>query len=223
MLSERLADRRQRFAAIDIYPVTSAPLSNGRSNRQVVEAVLAGGARIVQLRAKEASRGEIYRQALELRELTTAAGALLIINDYLDSALAVDADGVHLGQDDLPCAAAKRISGDLLICVSTHNKEEALRAQDDGADAINIGPLYETGTKSTAVDAIGPAAVADIAPQLRIPFTVMGGIKPHHIPDVVAQGATRIAVVTAITAADNMEAATRGLRDAIARAAAARA
>ncbi|MGE0434892.1 MAG: thiamine phosphate synthase [Planctomycetota bacterium] len=217
-MSHRLDDRRARFAAIDIYPVTSAPLSAGRSNLQVLDAVLAGGARIVQLRAKELAKGEVYAQAVAFRERTLAAGALLIINDHLDIALAVDADGVHLGQGDLPCTAAKRISGDLLVCISTHDREQALRAQDDGADAINIGPLFETGTKSTPIAPIGPEAISAVVAELRIPFTVMGGIKREHIPQVVAHGATRIAVVTAITAQPDMVAATRELREAIARA-----
>jgi len=210
-MSATKAQRLARFPAADIYVVTCAPLSRGRSNDDVLEAVIAGGGRMIQLRDKDASPRELYAMAQRFRQRTREAGVLLIINDYLDVALAVDADGVHLGQDDLPLEAARRIAPDLIIGRSTHSLHQALDAQAGGADYINIGPIFPTGTKEHSAP-LGPQAIRTIAPHLHIPFTVMGGINLANIDDVVAAGARRIAVVTAVTQADDMAAAVRALR-----------
>jgi thiamine-phosphate pyrophosphorylase len=206
-----LDERRARFAAADLYVVTCAALSRGRSNDEVLEAVIAGGGRIIQLRDKELGTRALYEQAQRFRARTRAAGVLLIINDHVAIAAAVDADGVHLGQDDLPTEAVRRIAPQLLIGRSIHSLAQALAAQDEGADYVNIGPIFPTGTKEhTAL--LGPQAISAIAPQLRVPFTVMGGIKAGNMHAVMAAGARRIAVVTAVTQADDMPAAVRALR-----------
>ena len=140
---------------------------------------------------------------------------LLIINDRIDIALAVDADGVHLGQEDLPLAAARRIASELLIGVSTHSREEALQAQEGGADYVNIGPIFPTRTKEGVTRFLGPEAIPGIAAGLEIPFTVMGGINGGNIGKVVSQGARRVAVVTAVTMADDMAGAVAALRESI--------
>ncbi|MCX7846649.1 MAG: thiamine phosphate synthase [bacterium] len=210
-MTSKKAERLARFAAPDLYVVTCAPLSRGRSNDEVLEAVIAGGGRLIQLRDKEASPRAFYAMAQRFRERTRAAGVLLIINDHLDIALAVDADGVHLGQDDLPLEAARRLAPDLIIGRSTHSLEQALDAQAGGADYVNIGPIFATATKEHSA-ALGPEAIRTIAPHLHIPFTVMGGIKLDNIDEVVAAGARRVAVITAVTQADDMVAAVRALR-----------
>ena len=140
---------------------------------------------------------------------------LLIINDRIDIALAVDADGVHLGQEDLPLSAARRIAPELLIGISTHSREEALKAQDEGADYVNIGPIFPTRTKEGVTRFLGPEAIPGIAAGLEIPFTVMGGIGGANIEQVLAQGARRVAVVTAVTMADDMAGAVAALRETI--------
>ncbi len=206
-----LAERQARFADVDVYVVTCAALSRGRRDEDVLEAVIAGGGKIIQLREKELGTREFYALAVTFRARTRAAGVLLMINDRVDIAVAVDADGVHLGQDDLPTAAARRLAPELLIGRSTHSLAQALEAQAQGADYVNIGPIYATGTKAHAVP-LGPAAIRAIGPRLRIPFTVMGGIKLENIDEVVAAGARRIAVVTAVTQADDMAAAVRAMR-----------
>jgi thiamine-phosphate pyrophosphorylase len=129
---------------------------------------------------------------------------LLIINDHLDVAVAVDADGVHLGQEDLPVEVARKLAPDLLIGASTHSLEQALRAQHDGADYINIGPIFPTKTKEGAEHFLGPDAIAEISSQIQVPFTVMGGIKEENIGDVLTRGARKVAVVTAITKASDI-------------------
>jgi thiamine-phosphate pyrophosphorylase len=204
--------RRNAFKQVDIYPVTCERLSNGRSNLEVLKAVIAGGAGIIQLREKECSGKKLYDLAVKFREITTKAGVLLIINDHLDIALAVAADGVHLGQDDLPLQAARQIAPDLLIGASTHSLAEAIQAQKEGADYINIGPIFPTGTKEGIERLLGPEAIAAISPEIDVPFTVMGGISESNIDRVLANGARRVAMVTAITRAPDITAQVRALR-----------
>lgn len=207
--------RQEMFSAMDIYPVTCERLSARRSNLEVLEAVIRGGSRIIQLREKELSGSALYGLALKFREITEAAGVLLIINDHLDIALAVGADGVHLGQDDLPIEAARKLAPHMLIGASSHSLEEALAAEKAGADYVNIGPVFPTGTKELKTRVLGPEAIAAIAPHLAVPFTVMGGINGSNIDQVLAAGARRVAVVTAITQARDMAATCADLRSRI--------
>lgn len=211
MIHANHAERMRRFSEAGLYLVTSQALSAGRSTRGIVEAALAGGVRLVQLREKEMPLREYVALAEDVRRLTESSGALLIINDRIDVALAVGADGVHLGQDDLPVPVARRLAPDLVIGVSTHSIEEALRAQEEGASYINIGPIYPTGTKQWEGDYLGLEGLKSIASVARIPFTVMGGIKPVHIPDLIRAGARTIALVTAVTAAADPGLACRSL------------
>ncbi|PJC76565.1 MAG: thiamine phosphate synthase, partial [Syntrophobacterales bacterium CG_4_8_14_3_um_filter_58_8] len=192
--------------------------SAGRSNLEVLDAAIRGGAGIIQLREKECTAGDLYRLALRFRKVTADARMLLIINDHVDIALAVEADGVHLGQEDLPLAAARAIAPDLLIGISTNSREEALKAQGEGADYVNIGPIFPTRTKEGATRFLGPEAIAGIAAGLEIPFTVMGGINGDNIDRVLTQGARRVAVVTAVTMADDMAEMIASLREKIRRA-----
>ena len=207
--------RKEKFRKVDLYPVTCERLSVGRSNFDLLEAAIRGGAKIVQLREKELGTRDLFGMALAFRKRTAEAGMLLIINDRIDIALAVDADGVHLGQEDLPLAAARRIASELLIGVSTHSREEALQAQEGGADYVNIGPIFPTRTKEGVTRFLGPEAILGIAAGLEIPFTVMGGINGGNIGKVVSQGARRVAVVTAVTMADDMAGAVAALRESI--------
>jgi len=207
--------RIEAFNQIDLYPVTDQGLSLGRTDLEVLEGLIAGGARIVQLREKHISKKDLYHLAQAFRQRTSQAGMLLIINDHLDIALACGADGVHLGQDDLPPAAAKELAPELIIGVSTHNLEEALEAQEQGADYVNIGPIFATQTKELSMKPLGPEAIKEIAPHLKIPFTVMGGINRSNIQEVLQAGARRIAVVTAVTKAGDIGQAVRELRQII--------
>lgn len=200
-----------RFLAAGLYVVTSASFSAGRNTLDVVADALAGGVRLFQLREKDLPIGELVALGSETRLLTDEAGAILLINDRVDVALAVGADGVHLGQDDFPIDQARKLGPDLVIGASTHNVGEAIRAQDEGASYVNIGPVFPTKTKQNAGEFIGMDGVREISKHLRIPFTVMGGIKEDHIPGLLEAGARTIAVVTAVTAADDPAAAARRL------------
>ncbi|MHB9099657.1 MAG: thiamine phosphate synthase [Syntrophales bacterium] len=212
------AMRREKFLRVDLYPVTCERLSAGRSNFDLLEAAIRGGARIIQLREKECATGDLYRMALRFREITAEAGMLLMINDHIDIALAVKADGVHLGQEDLPLAAARKIAPELLIGISAHSRQEAVKAEGEGADYVNIGPIFPTRTKEGVRRFLGPEAIPEIAAGLKIPFTVMGGIGGANIDRVLAQGARRVAVVTAVTEAPDMAGAVAALREKIVRA-----
>ena len=203
------------FHQVDIYPVTCEELSEGRSNLEVLEAVIRGGAKIIQLREKEYQKKELYHLAVKFREMTQKEGVLLIINDHVDIALAVDADGVHLGQEDLPLTVARQLAPELLIGASTHSLEQALQAEKDGADYINIGPIFITKTKEGVESSLGPEAIARISPYIKVPFTVMGGIDEENLELVLAKGARRVAMVTAITRAADIAASVRLLKERI--------
>ncbi len=204
-----------RFLEIDVYPVTCRQLSAGRSNLEVLQAVIRGGARIIQLREKDLCDRDLFHLARAFREITREAGLLLIINDRLDIALAVEADGVHLGRADLPVAAARRLAPELLIGASAHSCEEAQQAEEEGADYVNIGPIFPTRTKADARHFLGPDAIREIRRHIRIPFTVMGGINERNIHQVLAAGARRVAMVTAITQAPDIAERVRCLRELI--------
>lgn len=208
---DALARRMTAFCDAGLYLVTSQALSAGRSTTDVVRAALSGGVRLIQLREKDLSVRAYARLAAEVRELTASAGALLIINDRIDVALAVGADGVHLGQDDFPIADARRIAPGLIIGASTHSIEEAEDAQLRGASYVNIGPIFPTNTKVWDAAFLGLEGLRRIAPRVSVPFTVMGGIKRSHIAELTRAGANTIALVTAVTMADDPARAAREL------------
>lgn len=205
-------ERMQKIEAIDIYPVTCQKLSEGRDNLAVLDAVMAAGARIIQLREKNWEKKAVYELAVQFRQRTREGQILLIINDHVDIALAVDADGVHLGQEDLPIEAARSVAPGLIIGASSHSLEEALGAEKEGADYVNIGPIFPTSTKKGAVHFLGPEAIQEIGPHLTVPFTVMGGINAENIHQVLEAGARRVAMVTGITRAPDILGRVRELR-----------
>ena len=208
-------ERLAKLKEIDIYPVTCQDLSEGRTNLEVLTAILEGGAKIIQLREKQWSKKDLYNLAVEFRGHTRRYDALLIINDHVDVALASGADGVHLGQEDLPVEAARNLAPELIIGASSHSLKEALKAEKDGADYVNIGPIFPTKTKADAVCFLGPGAIIEIGPQLTVPFTTMGGITPDNIHSVLKAGARRVAMITGITRAADIAQRVRQLREAI--------
>ncbi|MBN2301411.1 MAG: thiamine phosphate synthase [Lentisphaerae bacterium] len=200
-----------RFGAAGLYVVTSAEFSAGRGTIPIVKSALAAGVKLIQLREKNSTMRELINLGRTVRDMTARAGALLIINDRIDIAMAIGADGVHLGRNDLPTREARAIAPDMIIGASTHNRSEALSAEADGASYVNLGPVFPTKTKDHLDSFIGMEGVKEISKLLSIPFTVMGGIKKNHIPDLVSLGVRTIAVVTAVTAAPDPEKAAREL------------
>ncbi|MFH7320158.1 thiamine phosphate synthase [Desulfurivibrio sp. D14AmB] len=205
-------ERLRKFnEEVSLYPVSCEKLARGRSDLEWLAAVLAGGAKIVQLRDKESGGRALLAKAHAFRRATREAGALFIVNDRLDIALLSGADGVHLGNDDLPAEEVRRFAPQLLIGVSCNTEEQAASAAARGASYYNIGPLFTTGTKEGLKEFLGIEAIARFSRHSTLPFTVMGGIKKHHLPELRAAGVRRPAVVTAITGADDMAGATREL------------
>ena len=206
------AERMAVFEAADLYVVITGAFCAGRSPLDVLDACLAAGVRLVQMREKDGSDLARHELGRAFRARTRDAGALMIVDDRVDLALALDADGVHLGQSDLPIAAARRIAPELVIGASSHDPAEAVAAQDAGASYVNIGPVYATQTKDVPTGVVGLNMIDAIRPLLRVPFTCMGGIKAGNIGPVLARGARHCAVVTAVTAAPDPRAAAAELR-----------
>ncbi|KPJ97928.1 MAG: thiamine-phosphate diphosphorylase [Desulfobacterales bacterium SG8_35] len=200
---------------VTIYPVSCEPLAKGRSDIEWLEAVLAGGAKMVQLRDKHSDDLALYRKALVFREMTNKAGALFIVNNRVDIALLVKADGVHLGNTDLPAREVRKLAPHLIIGVSCNRPEHAASAKERGASYFNIGPLFKTETKKKLTPFLGPDAIQEFAALCDLPFTVMGGVKLDHVEQLVAGGAHRIAVVTALTQAKDIAAETKRWIEAI--------
>ena len=196
-----LDERIGAFRLTDVYPVVTSEFCLGRSPVAVAESLLKGGVRLLQIREKTMPDRPFLDLLRQVRELTWDYGALLIVDDRVDVALIAQADGVHLGQDDLPLPDARRIAPDLLIGVSTHNADEIYRAQDEGCSYLNIGPIFPTQTKQLACTFIGLEQLKSLIPLVHVPFSVMGGIKYSNLVDLKAAGAGRIAAVTAFTQA----------------------
>jgi thiamine-phosphate pyrophosphorylase len=198
---------------LQCYAITDQASARGRDDAAVAEALLKGGSTCLQYRAKKVRAREQWRMAGVLRRLTKEAGALFIVNDRVDLALEAAADGVHLGQDDLPVAQARSLARragrpDLLVGLSTHSLEQARAAERDGADYIGYGPIYATQTKEHNVPHVGPESLARVLESLAVPVVAIGGIKREHLGRLAALGARHCAIVTALTsAADVAEAA----------------
>ena len=196
----------------NLYVVTDRQLTGGRPLRLVVEAALRGGARAVQLREKDLPPRELYPLALEMRQLTQAYGARLLINDRADVALAVNADGVHLTTTSLPASIARQVLGPRrLIGVSTHTRAEAQAAVEEGADFVVFGPVFFTPSKAPYGQPVGLDALRAVRAVVKSPILAIGGIKPTNLDQVLAAGADGIAVISAIISADDPTAATQDL------------
>ncbi len=194
-----------------VYPVSCEKLAAGRSDREWLDQVIAGGAKIVQLRDKESADRELLAKALYFREKTKEAGVLFFINDRLDIGLLADVDGMHVGQKDLPPEEIRKLAPDILIGLSCNTEEQVEKLGSEvaqGKSAVsyyNIGPIFHTGTKEGLQDFLGVGAIRKFSIHCSLPFTVMGGIKLSDLESVLDAGAKRVAVVTAISQAINIE------------------
>ena len=199
--------------AIDysIYLVTDEACLHGRPLLECVEEALAAGVTLVQYRAKAADGGVLYAEACKLKELCDKYNVPLIINDRLDIALAVGAAGVHLGQDDLPCAVARRLLGeDFIIGVSAHNPAEAEQAVSEGADYLGCGAVFGTATKHD-VAKLGLENLRAIRKAVAVPMVGIGGITADNYAEVLATGANGAAIVSGILAQDDIGAVVKKL------------
>lgn len=196
-----------------LYVIIDRNSLKGRDPAYLAQEAIEGGADIIQLRDKNASASEILAVGRAIRELTRRNKVPFIINDKVDIAVAVEADGVHLGQDDLPIEVARSIIGrGKLIGLSTHSLPQALEAQKKGADYIGVGPIFSTPTKPD-YKAVGIDLIKEVKDKISIPFVAIGGIDGSNIDEVIAAGARRVAVVRAVCGAEDVREAAERLKE----------
>lgn len=198
---------------LSLYVLTDAKLARGRSHEDVVAAALRGGATVIQYREKNATTRQLIEQATRLRALCRAYHVPFIVNDRVDIALAVEADGVHVGPDDMPVALARQLMGrDKIVGASAGTVEEARAAIADGADYLGVGAIFATATKADAGEPIGLAGLQQIVRVSTVPVVGIGGINASNAASVIHAGANGVAVISAVVSADDVERATRELK-----------
>lgn len=199
-----------------VYVITDRSAAAGRALPDLVRAAIRGGATVIQLRDKEATTRELIELGRALLDVTRPAGVPLIVNDRVDVALAIGAEGVHVGVDDMPVALARRLLGpDRLLGYSPDSPEGARQGEREGADYLGIGDVFGTPTKADAGAPIGLGALAAAAGAVSIPVVAIGGITAGNAASAVRMGAAGVAVISAVVGADDPELAARRLRDAI--------
>ncbi|MDD2752878.1 MAG: thiamine phosphate synthase [Candidatus Omnitrophica bacterium] len=191
-----------------LYCITSQQHSLGRTTLQVAEEMISAGVKIIQYREKDKkTKLEKYNDCLKLRKMTRENGVTFIVNDDADIALAVKADGIHIGQEDMPLDAVRALTGeDFIIGVSTHSPEQAKEAVLKGADYIGVGPIYKTKTKKGVGKPVGLEYLDYVTKNIHIPFVAIGGIKMHNLMEVRQHGGKCVAMVTEIVGAENIKA-----------------
>jgi thiamine-phosphate pyrophosphorylase len=201
--------------ATPLYVILDRAAARGRDLSTLLDAVLEGGCRVVQLREKTMPLSEVYPVARALRRRCREAGCLFIVNDRVDLALALEADGVHVGQEDLPAREARRLlRPGMILGVSTHDEGQARRAQGDGADYIAVGSMFPTGSKP-GFQLVGPKLLRRVRGEIPLPLVAIGGITVDNVAEVVRAGADAVAIISAVCAAADPAAATRRFLDSI--------
>ena len=202
-----------------LYLVTDRGLSRGRSTREIVTDAVYGGVTVVQLREKDCSTREFIEQALAIKKFLKDQSVPLIINDRVDVAQAVKADGVHLGQTDMPLGMAKKLLGDsMIIGISAESLQDAIEAEKGGADYLGVSPIYATPTKTDTAPPLGLDGLREIRKAVRLPLVGIGGLNRDNAAEVIRSGADGVAVVSAIVAADDPQTAADELKQIILRA-----
>jgi thiamine-phosphate pyrophosphorylase len=195
-----------------LYVVTTDLSHSAQTHIDIAGDAVAGGATVIQLREKRASTKDILLLAQRIRELTRKAGVCFIVNDRIDIGLATDADGVHIGQNDMPLREARRLlGGQRIIGVTATNMEEAIEAERNGADYLGVSPIFATPSKEDAGQPMGLEKLKEIRENVRIPIVAIGGITGENVARVISTGADGIAVISAIAAASDRRKATAEL------------
>jgi len=211
--TRRMSGMTLKHVDYSVYLVTDRDLSLGRSTLEIVTAAVSGGTTIVQLREKSANTREFIQEALKLKAYLKKMGVPLVINDRLDVAQVVQADGVHLGQTDLPIEMARNIVGEqMLIGISAESLGDAIEAEKAGADYLGVSPIYATPTKTDTAPPLGLEGLRQIRHSVNLPLVGIGGLNRSNAGAVIEAGADGVAVVSAIVSADNPELAARELR-----------
>lgn len=198
-----MKSKKSLLKASRLYLILDKPTLGECSLENIYSAAIEGKIGLIQLRDKKSSKADLLDFAIRLSKGLSQSKALFIVNDYVDVAAASGADGLHLGQNDLPLNRARKILGrDRIIGISCHNLSQALRAQNEGADYIGIGPVYATATKP-GYKPIGLEALGELKDKIKIPYFAIGDIHAGNIKEVIAFGARRVAVCRAVLKADN--------------------
>ncbi len=190
------------YIPLGIYGITAENFAKGRSNIECVRQMIEGGIRIIQYREKYKTLKEKTKEAKEIAKICKDNGVIFIVNDHVDIAMLVDADGVHVGQDDMDIKDVRKIIGDKIIGVSTHAPKEALKAQEDGADYIGVGPIFKTTTKDRKP--VGIEYLEFAMKNIKIPYVAIGGIKKHNFNTIINTGAKRVSLVSEIVGASDV-------------------
>jgi len=210
-LTSDLLRQNKRERIVGLYLIIDHEALGERDEADVASQALRGGAKVIQLRDKQRDRGEVLATAIKLREVCSRFGVLLIVNDYLDIALASEADGLHLGQSDLPFSVARRLlPQDKILGCSTTSLQQALQAQAEGADYIAVGSIYATPSKASAI-VVGLETLRQIREATSLPIVAIGGIAQGNGAQVIEAGADSVAVISAVLGADNVEQAAKEL------------
>ncbi len=187
-----------------LYGITGEKFAKGRTNVECVKEMIKAGIKIIQYREKDKNLGEKLAEAKEIAKLCKEAGVLFIVNDHIDIAILVDADGVHVGQEDLPVVEVRRLIGpNKLIGLSTHSIEDATRAMELDIDYIGAGPIFPTTTKDRA--AVGLEYLEWVVKNVDIPYIAIGGIKEHNLDEIVSRGAKWVSLVSEVVGADDIK------------------
>jgi thiamine-phosphate pyrophosphorylase len=203
--------------SLSIYLVTHPVLKlPERSLFTIVERACAAGVSIVQYRDKDCDNDVFVEVGREIRRITTAYGVPMVVNDRVDTVVAIGADGVHVGQDDMPAAEIRQLLGpDAIVGVSVLDAKQAAKAESDGASYVAVNGVFATGTKELITGAVGLKVVSDVCRAVSIPVVGIGGINPTNAAEVIRAGACGVAVVTAITMQDDVQAAVQALAAAV--------
>lgn len=202
----------KKLTDYSVYLCTDRELMSTQTLEEAVEAAIKGGATLIQLREKNCSSKEFYETAVSIKKITEKYNVPLIINDRVDIALAVDAEGVHVGQSDLPAKVVRKIIGkDKIVGVSARSQELAMKAYEDGADYLGVGAMYATSTKKDA-KVITKEELAKIRSSVPIPIVVIGGVNENNVSDFKGTGIDGVAVVSAIIGKPDIEEAARNLK-----------
>lgn len=214
-MSQKVFNRKSALLKeIDFYLVTDSGLSRKGTLSDVKE-VVESGCRIVQYREKDKSTKEMVSEASEIKRIC-GDHAIFLVNDRIDVALAVDADGVHIGQDDMPIETARKLLGpEKIIGLSVSTIDEAIQAEGNGADYVGVGPIFNTSTKTDAGKGIGPSKIKDIKNKISIPVVAIGGINKDNCSSVVENGADSVVAISAIVCSDNVKKETKSFIDLI--------
>lgn len=189
----------------DIYGITGEEFSKGRKNIDVVKSMIEAGIKIIQYREKEKSKKEKFQECKVIRQMTKEGNVTFIVNDDIDIALMVDADGIHIGQDDPPIELVKKIAPNMIVGLSTHNREQALEAVKKGASYIGVGPIFNTPTKKNLEKSEGLQYLKWVSENINIPYVAIGGIKEENIDSVKNNGGKCFAMISELVGADNVK------------------